>query len=574
MGAAGTLRPVGRRCTLVHMAHHDTGVGAICLCAAAILSLHGTGATQSAHISPLHPTQLDSVSVFIDLGSQQTSCVPVYTALTVDTSCPSCSWPSGPLEGNPYPRQYLLDVDWSAEPPDRGAPCYDTIVHYGPRFAFGPLAPGTYTMVRGMDTLAAFQVSRADTLPCLGGWVSHGPVFLDSVTVVLTPDSTDSSVGRTATTDSVPFFEFVDVAPGSYTLSLSRDGYSSLTVPVEVDSHTVLPVTLLPEGAFIMYSGTVTGADPSQGRMPGCSVTVDFGPSCDDSAITVLTDSDGRFSLAPLAVRPHTAAFSARVACPACVVATVVHTIDRSGEFYDEHITVDSAFPCGAQVSEQNGDIGFALCLRDTVCSTGVDLRAVYSITNGSGSAYLLHLDSLPTTAGGGLALGSVRIHTSDGLVLDSVTAGGWNSGAATALPVCPGQTFAAMLPAVAPFPHSDTVVYSARLPGCPELSITLAVANPLGTLPSPSTQNGPAPFTIRGERGQVVVVFSEPSVATIEIYSLDGRVVARAEQNGHNSAVCLTLPSAARPAVLAVAVSTRDGAWTGMLRTPLCQRR
>jgi len=254
-----------------------------------------------AVLTPSAPTQNDSVALWLILGQSSSSCVPTYTASfkIMQTSNFVCV-------RAPCAQNYVIALTYTQNPPLMlGMPCLAVVTDYGPRFAFGKLAVGNYTVVDstgGGTEVTAFTVTEQTVSYRVSGTVIQDPgalavsvpipntaVYLKTgsgLPVVLAKKSTaiayplyaiiDSTV-----TDASGKFSFASVPQGAYALGFVASGYQSRDVSIQVPPDTVVNVSLLSTGAVCTVTGSVKKYQPPCPGIPcgsppieGCSVTV------------------------------------------------------------------------------------------------------------------------------------------------------------------------------------------------------------------------------------------------------------------------------------------------------------
>jgi hypothetical protein len=123
-------------------------------------------------LSPSSPTMADSVSLWLVLGEASNSCVSTYT--------PSFSVKQ--VSNNicvrfPCPQDFAITLTYTVNPPlPLGRRCLMVITQYGPRFGFGRLAVGSYSVYdsNAKDTVASFNVTE-NPIVALGDSVQVAP---------------------------------------------------------------------------------------------------------------------------------------------------------------------------------------------------------------------------------------------------------------------------------------------------------------------------------------------------------------------------------------------------------------
>jgi hypothetical protein len=253
-------------------------------------------------LTPASPTQNDSVTLWLILGQSNSSCVPTYT-----TSSPVTQVSSAICKRAPCPQDYVISLFYTENPPlPLGRPCLLVITNYGPRFSFGKLAVGTYTVVDSMNggaTVATFLVTENLVSYTVGGTViqdagalaltvpiQKASVYLKTgtgVPILLAKKSAAIAyplytIIDSTTTDAAGKFAFASVPQGAYVLGFVASGYQSRDVTIQVPPDTQVSVSLLKTGAVCTVTGSVKElVCPSKtlpscylGNVAGCSVSV------------------------------------------------------------------------------------------------------------------------------------------------------------------------------------------------------------------------------------------------------------------------------------------------------------
>jgi hypothetical protein len=251
-------------------------------------------------LTPASPTQNDSVSLWLILGQSNSSCVPTYTSSFTITQTSKFLCLRAPC-----PQNYVIALTYTENPAlPLGRPCLLVITNYGPRFAFGKLAVGNYTVVDSTSkgtTVATFTVTEQSISYKVGGTVTQdagalavivpvqkasvylktgvgGPILLAKKSAIAYPLYT---IIDSTTTDASGKFTFASVPQGAYVLGFAASGYQSRDVSVQVPPDTQVSVSLLKAGAVCTVTGSVKefhgicpGLPCPVPPIPGCSVTV------------------------------------------------------------------------------------------------------------------------------------------------------------------------------------------------------------------------------------------------------------------------------------------------------------
>jgi hypothetical protein len=203
-----------------------------------------------------------------------------------------------------------------------GGSCAQVLTEYGPKFNFGALAPGEYTVTDSMtgNTVTTFTVAPPQNSFRVSGVVTDDNGVIDAQKAVakckvyirsnnfpVLYDSCPMCVYNTAklakastvigmpiplldstVTDASGRYQFLSVNQGSYTLEFVAAGYQGRTATVSVPPDTVMNVSLLPINAFASIKGTVkegclpilTKLEPVCFYTPlaGCTVSVTPSP--------------------------------------------------------------------------------------------------------------------------------------------------------------------------------------------------------------------------------------------------------------------------------------------------------
>jgi hypothetical protein len=261
-------------------------------------------------LMPAAPTNADSVMFWMVLGQYPTTCTPLYVSKFSIKEVPIVCFMA------PCPAQYEIDLryDQIMVKPQPGYVCGQTITEYGPRFNFGVLSPGGYTLIDSMTgkTITTFTVTNKTKAYTISGSVYEDNGIIDvkkavpQCKVYLSRDIIWTYLDKkAATADSLytgpilPFPPYVDstvtnasglykfkpVAAGDYTLDFSANGFQPKSQHAGLPSDTVVNVGLLPVRAFASVKGTVREACPPMPTpgiepmcyyppVPGCTVTV------------------------------------------------------------------------------------------------------------------------------------------------------------------------------------------------------------------------------------------------------------------------------------------------------------
>jgi hypothetical protein len=201
----------------------------------------------------------------------------------------------------------MISLTYTQNPPLMlGMPCLAIITNYGPRFAFGKLAVGNYTVVDSTNngaTITTFNVTAQTVSYRVSGTVtqdagalavnvpvqkamvylktgSGGPILLAKKSAAIAYPL--YTIIDSATTDASGKFTFASVPQGAYVLGFVASGYQSRDVTIQVPPDTLVSVSLLKTGAVCTVTGSVKefqiyhcpGLPCPVPPIPGCSVTV------------------------------------------------------------------------------------------------------------------------------------------------------------------------------------------------------------------------------------------------------------------------------------------------------------
>jgi hypothetical protein len=308
-------------------------------------------------ITPASPIQGDSVSLWLVLGQNPTSCVPYYiTSFSIQPNftgrCanPPCTTTAHYTIRVHYFEEIIMETmasqaqNFVAPPPGI---CAQIVTQYGPRFNFGALNAGQYmvidsasgTTITSFDVGASMQTSAisgqvfidngtpapASTLPQCKVYLSQYLLIYNSVAMPYKPPTT---VVDSTLTGANGNFTFSAVAKGSYQLSFVAPGFQTYTTSVSVPPDTFITASLLKTGACASVKGTVRTskcrtygvAAPTCTVVPvaGCTVTVAYpvyNVALKKAADTIVgplpplygqyfavTDTNGRYSIDSLPV--------------------------------------------------------------------------------------------------------------------------------------------------------------------------------------------------------------------------------------------------------------------------------
>jgi hypothetical protein len=291
--------------------------------ASALLSGQASSASVNAPLypqpvlTPAAPAAGDSVSLWLILGQYQDPCsIPYYSrGFSIDSIIIWCAI-------GPCPARHTITLTYYAAYFDSVLGyCPKTPTEYGPKFSFGNLAQGYYTVIDSMTgkTVTTFTVAPPKNSLHVSGVVSEDngileafkavakcKVYLRDYTLVpydSCPMCADTFVNYakasvvigipagvlvdSAVTDANGRYQFLSVKQGSYMLEFVAAGYQTRTVSATVPPDTVMNVSLLTAPAFATIKGTVreticTPPDPFKGSVcsvspvPGCTVYVIF----------------------------------------------------------------------------------------------------------------------------------------------------------------------------------------------------------------------------------------------------------------------------------------------------------
>jgi hypothetical protein len=253
-------------------------------------------------LTPAAPSQNDSVALWLILGQSTSSCVPTYTASFKITQLHVVC-----VTGPCLQQGYVITLTYTQNPSlPLGMPCLAVITNYGPRFAFGKLSVGNYTVVdstSGGTTVTTFTVTEqtvsyrvsgtviqdAGALPVIVP-IQKASVYLKTGTgipILLAKKSAAIAyplytIIDSTTTDAAGKFTFASVPQGAYVLGFAASGYQSRDVTIQVPPDTQVSISLLKTGAVCTVTGSVKELQrycpdqpPCPGLpIPGCSVTV------------------------------------------------------------------------------------------------------------------------------------------------------------------------------------------------------------------------------------------------------------------------------------------------------------
>ena len=257
-------------------------------------------------LTPPNPSMNDSVSFYLVKGLFGSSCPPGYrTSFSiVQTSNNICV-------RAPCPQDYTIKLTYAflPVPLDPNVMCLAVMTEYGPRFNFGKLAVGAYTMVDssgGNTMLMKFTVSEHARVR---GIVAEDTGPLDvfkavaNCKVIYSAEASDSVM-----TDAYGSFAIPTEVQGDVGLTFQAKGYNPLLMAITVPPDTMVRAKLVPEGAHVKISGTVYEATPSGvigcapspvgcvvGTVPGCSVAVQRGNSISLFQYWTVTDNQGKY---------------------------------------------------------------------------------------------------------------------------------------------------------------------------------------------------------------------------------------------------------------------------------------
>jgi hypothetical protein len=122
-------------------------------------------------LTPASPTTQDSVSFWLVKGQYSNSCVPRYiTSFKIEKVVVACI--VGPcLERNEIKISYTQSL---IQPLQSEIACLDVITEYGPKFNFGKLLAGEYTIIDSADSNRTLTIFSVTTVP-LGHSVTYTP---------------------------------------------------------------------------------------------------------------------------------------------------------------------------------------------------------------------------------------------------------------------------------------------------------------------------------------------------------------------------------------------------------------
>jgi hypothetical protein len=296
----------------------------VLIIASALLSGQASSASVNAPqypqpvLTPAAPAAGDSVSLWLILGQYQNPCsIPYYSrSFSIDSIIVWCAI-------GPCPARYTITLTYYAAYFD-SVPgyCPKIPTEYGPKFSFGNLNPGYYTVIDSMTgkTVTTFTVAPPKNSLHVSGVVSEDNGIIDvqkavprckvflrdnslppvvrcttcvdmtaklakASVVIGTPINVVDSIMDSAVTDAGGRYKFLSVKQGSYMLEFVAAGYQTRTATFTVPPDTVINVSLLTAPAFATIMGTVretfcTGPNPFNGSIcsvspvPGCTVSV------------------------------------------------------------------------------------------------------------------------------------------------------------------------------------------------------------------------------------------------------------------------------------------------------------
>jgi hypothetical protein len=261
-------------------------------------------------LTPAAPVADDSVFLWLILGQWSNSCVQEYvTHFSVNAVTPRCI--VAPCIG-----WYEIMLSYRGLVLTPSGSCAQMLTEYGPKFNFGALAPGEYTVTDSMtgQTVTTFTVGQPQKSLRVSGVVSEDngilDVFkavanckvylMDNIIVYTTYVDTLAKLAKVSGVIATPMtivdsavtnangrYQFLSVKQGSYMLEFVAAGYQTRTVSVTVPPDTVMNVSLLTTNAMATIKGTVketfcTLPNPFNGSLcsvspvPGCTVYVIF----------------------------------------------------------------------------------------------------------------------------------------------------------------------------------------------------------------------------------------------------------------------------------------------------------
>lgn len=243
-------------------------------------------------VTPSSPVTLDSVQIWCVKGQNSNSCVPIFNnqKFTIEQS---------PLLI--YPPIYYIRISYTQNNPPKDVMCAQVLTEYGPRFNFGKLPVGSYTVIDDSVNVGSFSVrdsqlvktftikgtvyddpypSKRMSLPIPGTKIifgkyryiaasSYGPQFtiIDSVL-----------------SNSAGAYSFKPVVKGDYMLRFLAPGFRTRDTIVNLQSDINLNMFLLTDESFSSISGKIMAvicpSNPLMGMpcqtkpLPGCTVTV------------------------------------------------------------------------------------------------------------------------------------------------------------------------------------------------------------------------------------------------------------------------------------------------------------
>ena len=254
-------------------------------------------------IIPSSPTQNDSVMLWLILGEYGNSCIPTY-----NTSFKIQQISKNVCVRAPCPQDYEIYIFYKENPiPPILRPCLMVITQYGPKFSFGKLSVGTYTVIdstKNGNIVARFTVSETSSKSKIEGTViedaglldifkpiQKAKIYLSSSVIIYYPANKDASIISpiidpviidSTFTNSNGQFLFENVSQGAYRLQIIAEGYQTQNIYVNVPPDTTLKIAMLKENVICSVLGNVkelicSNTNPQickESFVEGCSVYV------------------------------------------------------------------------------------------------------------------------------------------------------------------------------------------------------------------------------------------------------------------------------------------------------------
>jgi hypothetical protein len=243
-----------------------------------VIGPQATGLYPQYRLTPANPSMQDSISFWIVKvkGGCGSNYVTSFEVKQVSFNL---------CKRNPCSQDFVITLHSTEYPIMTLTVCRDTSVEYGPRFNFGKLSVGNYTIIDSSDnnrTLMTFSVSETNPALTIKGNVTEDVgtkkilIVVPNAKVYLKQPLYQISNAQSfapgpiilynyidsTTTGNSGAFSFSNIAQGSYTLGFVSDNYQDLDVPLNAAVDTTLSVKLLPLNAYCTVTGTVYEATP------------------------------------------------------------------------------------------------------------------------------------------------------------------------------------------------------------------------------------------------------------------------------------------------------------------------